>query len=179
MAMSKKTKPVCRNECSDAKPPTSNCRVRSPDGYYCTRDKGHKGKHSACTPTEHDLKVWKSPTDSDVIRRVEEEKIAQGIPTSHGCSKLSPESEGLLMGNSFPLFKHMADTYNLTLVEDELRQIINKADESRMKAHGHSEMVKWALVNALYHLNIEQMHELGEAIAKRSGGTFTVNKEEA
>jgi len=76
---------------------------------------------------------------------------------------------------SYPLFKHMSDTYQLTLIEDELRQIIAKADESRMKANGRGDMVRWALVNALYHLDTEQLHELGEAIAKRSGGTYTPN----
>jgi hypothetical protein len=76
---------------------------------------------------------------------------------------------------SYPLFKHMSDTYQLTLIEDELQEIIAKADESRMKANGRADMVRWALVNALYHLDTEQLHELGEAIAKRSGGTYTPN----
>lgn len=35
---------------------------------------------------------------------------------------------------TYPLFKHMLDTYNLTLIEDEIHSIIAKADESRMKA---------------------------------------------
>ena len=71
----------------------------------------------------------------------------------------------------------MSDTYQLTLIEDELQQIIAKADESRMKSNGRGDMVRWALVNALYHLDTEQLHELGEAIAKRSGGTYSPNSE--
>lgn len=74
---------------------------------------------------------------------------------------------------SYPLFKHMSDTYQLTPGEDELREIIAKADESRMKENGRGEIVRWALVNALHHLDTDQLHELGEAIAKRSGGTYT------
>jgi len=69
---------------------------------------------------------------------------------------------------TYPLFKHMSDTYQLTLIEDELQEIIAKADESRMKANGRADMVRWALVNALYHLDTEQLHELGEAIAIRA-----------
>ena len=76
---------------------------------------------------------------------------------------------------SYPLFKHMLDTYNLTLIEDELQDIIAKADEARMKSNGRSGMVRWALVCALYHLDTEQLHELGEAIANRSGGTYSPN----
>ena len=42
-----------------------------------------------------------------------------------GCSRAAPCSA------SYPLFKHMSDTYQLTLIEDELQEIIAKADESR------------------------------------------------
>ena len=87
-----------------------------------------------------------------------------GSPAPHGSA-------------SYPLFKHMFDTYQLTLIEDELHEIIAKSDESRMKASGRGNMVCWALVNALYHLDTEQLHELGEAIAKRSGGTYSPNAE--
>lgn len=73
------------------------------------------------------------------------------------------------------LFQHLSDTYGLTLIEDELNQIIHKADECRMKANGRAGMVPWALANALYHLDTEQLHQLGEEIAKRSGGTYTPN----
>lgn len=37
------------------------------------------------------------------------------------------------MMNSYPLFKHMADTYGLTLLESELQEIFDKVDECRKK----------------------------------------------
>lgn len=73
----------------------------------------------------------------------------------------------------YPLFEHMSKEHGLTLVDDELTSIASKADESRMKAKGRGDMVRWALVNALYHLDNDQLHALGAAIASRSGGTYT------
>lgn len=74
----------------------------------------------------------------------------------------------------YPLFEHMSKEHNLTLTDDECYNIAVKSDESRMKA-GRSDAVTWILVNALYHLTPEQMHRLGEELAKRSGGTYTPN----
>ncbi len=28
-------------------------------GLYCTREKGHKGKHIACDTSTHKIEVWK------------------------------------------------------------------------------------------------------------------------
>lgn len=72
---------------------------------------------------------------------------------------------------TYALFKHMSDTYQLTLIEDELQEIITKSDESRLLANG--DVVRNILVNALRHLDTDQLHELGEAIAERSGGTYS------
>ena len=41
---------------------------------------------------------------------------------------------------TWPLFKHLSDTYQLTLVEDELQQIIAKADECRVSQNGAAAM---------------------------------------
>lgn len=73
------------------------------------------------------------------------------------------------------LFEHMSEEHGITLLDDELSNIAAKADESRMKSQGRGHMVRWVLVNALYHLDTEQLHELGEAIANRSGGTYSPN----
>ena len=67
------------------------------------------------------------------------------------------------------LDRHMRSEHGLRLTNDQLHDIALKADEGRMKVTGG---VTWALVNALRHLNTEQLHVLGEAIAKRSGGTY-------
>ena len=72
----------------------------------------------------------------------------------------------------YPLFEHMSLEHGLTLLDGELAEIANKADESRLKSRGRSDMVLWILVNALYHLDTEQLHELGEEVSKRSGGKY-------
>jgi hypothetical protein len=72
----------------------------------------------------------------------------------------------------YPLFEHMSKNHGLTLLDDELNTIAFMADESRLKSAGG---VAWILVNALRHLTCDELHNLGEAIAKRSGGTYTPN----
>ena len=34
------------------------CNKRSPGGYFCTRKKGHKGKHHAHAEKGHCCKTW-------------------------------------------------------------------------------------------------------------------------
>jgi hypothetical protein len=72
----------------------------------------------------------------------------------------------------YPLFEHMIRNHALTLLDDELNTIACVADESRLHAAGG---VAWILVNALRHLTCDELHDLGEAIAKRSGGTYSPN----
>lgn len=92
---------------------------------------------------------------------------------SRDCKPLDPDDLSAANYSPwYPLFQHMSDQYEMTLLDGELSEIALKADESRMKAKGRSDMVRWALVNALIHLDTEQLHALGEAIAKRSGGTY-------
>ena len=65
----------------------------------------------------------------------------------------------------FPLFRHMADTYGLTLLDSEMEDICQVADEMRMK---QSDGVMWILINALRHLDNNQMNTLLDEIAKRT-----------
>jgi hypothetical protein len=72
----------------------------------------------------------------------------------------------------WPLFDHMSKAHGLTLLDDELNTIAFMADESRLKSAGG---VSWILTNALRHLTCDELHNLGDAIAKRSGGTYSPN----
>jgi hypothetical protein len=47
--------PPCENECY-IKNHSTQCGAEN-DGYYCSRDADHKGKHVACG-CDHALKVW-------------------------------------------------------------------------------------------------------------------------
>lgn len=66
----------------------------------------------------------------------------------------------------------MSKVHGLTLLDDELNTIAFMADESRLKSAGG---VSWILTNALRHLTCDELHNLGDAIAKRSGGTYSPN----
>jgi hypothetical protein len=58
-AAEEKAGPVCQHECEGG---TDVCSARSPEGFMCTRTKGHSGHHSACDVTgkepRHDLHTW-------------------------------------------------------------------------------------------------------------------------
>lgn len=36
-----------------------SCGERSPEGYYCSREAGHKGPHRACGHCFHEITIWK------------------------------------------------------------------------------------------------------------------------
>jgi hypothetical protein len=62
---------------------------------------------------------------------------AYGICSRHRAERARPAANNatrpITIPASYPLFEHMLDTYGLTLIEDELNQIMNKVDEVRMK----------------------------------------------
>ena len=66
---------------------------------------------------------------------------------------------------SWHLFKHMSDNHGLTLLESEMDDICQVVDEMRMKK---SDSVTWILINALRHLDNDQMQTLLDEIAKRT-----------
>jgi len=65
---------------------------------------------------------------------------------------------------SYPLWKHMHDNHGLILLESEMDDMLQVADEMRMK---RTDGVVWILVNALRHLDNEQLKRLRTAITKR------------
>lgn len=63
----------------------------------------------------------------------------------------------------YPLFEHMSQEHNLTLLDSEMEEIVQTVDKMRMTQSG----VQWILVNALRHLDCEQLDILAEEIDKR------------
>ena len=59
----------------------------------------------------------------------------------------------------------MSDNHGLTLLESEMDDICQVADEMRMKK---SNGVMWILINALRHLDNDQMKTLLDEIEKRT-----------
>lgn len=46
-------------ECDCISDPVHICEAIDPDGIYvCTRRKGHKGDHRACSGDNHAMKTW-------------------------------------------------------------------------------------------------------------------------
>ena len=35
------------------------CSEKNKDGFYCTREKDHKGNHVACGASRHKIAVWR------------------------------------------------------------------------------------------------------------------------
>ena len=71
----------------------------------------------------------------------------------------------LATGSTFyPLFEHMSHEHGLTLSESEMAEITHVADKMRMQQSG---MVQWILINALHHLDGDQLKELLHEISKR------------
>ncbi len=94
------------------------------------------------------------------------------MPPDSPTEKTQPGSLHPAGSAWYPLFEHMSNEHGLTLGDDELNSIAFMADESRMKSAGG---VAWILVNALRHLTCDELHALGDAIAQRSGGTYSPN----
>ena len=83
---------------------------------------------------------------------------------SRDANREQEESE-LAPGSTFyPLFEHMSHEHGLTLSESEIAEIIHVADKMRMQQSG---VVQWILINALHHLDGDQLKELLHEISKR------------
>jgi hypothetical protein len=68
-----------------------------------------------------------------------------------------------------PLTEHMRSFHGLTITKVEAKLIAHIAEQCSLSECGG---VPWLLSNALRHLSREQLNDLGEAIANRSGSVY-------
>lgn len=60
---------TCAGECATLNDRNGDCPAMSPDGYYCTRERGHAGLHEACGfgPEQHPIERWEDNHDPDTV----------------------------------------------------------------------------------------------------------------
>lgn len=79
---------VCRGECQDGTKDMCGVRSNGEDKWFCSRNKGHEGKHIACSTSAHNCYIWSqapAPEDSIAAQSLFEEMLAKKLKWMDGC----------------------------------------------------------------------------------------------